>query len=201
MAKFDKVAYFFKTSFVKVFYNGFHRQCIRFVKGYIRVDFKILDIACGTGSFLNKLKRKKKGLEFVGTDQSEKMLEIGRKKFKGIRLIPADAENLPFQDNCFDFVSIIDSFYYFQDKKKVLSECSRVLKLGGYLLIYTPSIDNLLTRIAIWSVKWFCTEKGTKHLYFKEINKLAEDHGFELVRKKLKGYPLSPFFKCWLLLF
>lgn len=201
MAKFDKTAYFFRTSFFKAFYNRFHRQCLSFVKKYLRPDFRILDVACGTGSFLNRLKEKKRGLEFVGTDQSEKMLEIGRKKFKGIKFIQAEAEALPFQAHYFDLVSIIDSFYYFKDKKRALSECSRVLKPGGYLLLYTPAVDKLLTRIGMWSIKWFHTEKGTKHLRLKDTNILAEETGFMLTKKRLKRYPLSPLFKCWLILF
>lgn len=201
MPKFDKVAYFFRTSVFKAFYNRFHRQCLGFAKKYIKPDFRILDVACGTGSFLNRLKKRKKGLELVGIDQSEKMLAIGREKFKGIKLIPAEAEALPFKNSHFDLVSIIDSFYYFKDKKRALFECSRVLRPGGYLLIYTPSVDSLLTRIGMWSIKWFYTEKGTKHLRLGGINALAEAAGFKLIKKRLKRYPLSPFFKCWLLLF
>lgn len=201
MAKFDRTAFLFKTSFFKAFYKRFHKHCFKFVKKYIEPDFRILDVACGTGNFLNLLKKKKKGVEFIGTDQSEKMLAIGRKKLKGIKFIQAEAESLPFENSYFDFVSIIDSFCYFEDQKRALSECSRVLKPDGYLLIYTPAVDKLLTRICMWSIKWFDTEKGTKHLRFKDIKTTAESFSFKLEKKQLKNYPLASIFKCWLILF
>jgi len=201
MVKFDKIAYLFETSLVKSFYKRFHRQCLAFVKEYIKSDFRVLDVACGTGSFLNLLKKTKKGLEFVGIDQSEKMLAIDRKKFQGIKLIQADAERLPFKNSYFDFISMTDSFYYFKDKKRVLCECSRVLKPCGYLLLYTPSVDKLLTRIGAWAIKWFYTEKDTKHLRFKDMKTMAERAGFRIIKKQLKNYPWSPVFKSWMILF
>ena len=201
MAKFDKTAYLFRTSFFKLFYKGFHRQSYRFIKRYIELHHRVLDIACGTGNFLNVLKKKKKGLEFFGIDQSEKMLEIGRKEFTGITLIQAEAEALPFRDRFFDFVTITDSFCYFQDEQKVLAEAARVLKPCGYLFLYTPSIDHGVTRIAMWAVKLFPTERDNKHLKIKDLTKLAESIGFKLVKKKIKPYPFASIYKCWLILF
>lgn len=201
MANFDKTAHLFDTILFKLFYKRFHRQCFKFIKKYIEHDFKILDVACGTGNFLNLFIKNKKGVEFFGIDQSDKMLEIGRRSFRNIKLIQAEAEKLPFQNNYFDFVSITDSFCYFKDKKIVLSECSRVLKPTGFLFIYTPSSDHILTQISLYIAKLFRTERGAKNMKLKDIRMLTDSLNFKLIKKKLRRYPFSPLFKCWFLLF
>ena len=101
---------------------------------------QILDVATGTGEFalealtLNPDK-------IVGIDISEGMLEIGRKKILAkhlaskIELIQGDSENIPFEQNKFDAVTVAFGVRNFENLKTGLSEILRVLKPGGMLVI------------------------------------------------------------------
>ncbi|RMG77069.1 MAG: bifunctional demethylmenaquinone methyltransferase/2-methoxy-6-polyprenyl-1,4-benzoquinol methylase UbiE [Bacteroidetes bacterium] len=100
----------------------------------------ILDVATGTGDFAieaAKLHPKK----IIGIDISEKMLQIGEEKLrknnleKLIELQVADSENLPFQDNSFDAITVAFGVRNFENLEKGLSEMLRVLRPGGIAAI------------------------------------------------------------------
>jgi demethylmenaquinone methyltransferase/2-methoxy-6-polyprenyl-1,4-benzoquinol methylase len=99
----------------------------------------VLDIATGTGDFaISALKSNP--AKVVGLDLSEGMLEVGRKKMKKkgledtIEMIQGDSENLPFEDNHFDAITVGFGVRNFENLEKGLGEMKRVLKDG------TPAI-------------------------------------------------------------
>ena len=101
---------------------------------------KILDIATGTGDFaLALLKLKPK--EIIGVDISKGMLSVGTNKMKKkkvdgiIKLELGDSENLPFEDNSFDAITVAFGVRNFEDLEKGLSEMKRVLRPDGKVII------------------------------------------------------------------
>lgn len=96
----------------------------------------IIDIAAGTADFALAASRIKNSL-ITGIDISEGMLEVGREKInkKGlndrIKLVKADSENLPFEQDSFDAAIVGFGVRNFETLKKGLSEIFRVLKPGG----------------------------------------------------------------------
>ena len=101
---------------------------------------KILDIATGTGDFaLALLKLKPK--EIIGVDISQGMLSVGTNKMKKkkvdgiIKLELGDSENLPFEDNSFDAITVAFGVRNFEDLEKGLSEMKRVLRPDGKVII------------------------------------------------------------------
>ena len=102
----------------------------------------ILDVATGTGDLaLAALQLTPPPKQITGVDISEKMLELGREKIakKGlsttISLQTGDAENLPFDDECFDAVTVAFGVRNFENLEKGLSELHRVLRKGGKLVV------------------------------------------------------------------
>jgi demethylmenaquinone methyltransferase / 2-methoxy-6-polyprenyl-1,4-benzoquinol methylase len=101
---------------------------------------QILDVATGTGDFaiqalsLNPAK-------VSGIDISEGMLEVGRKKIRArkldhlIELRKGDSENIPFEQNKFDAVTVAFGVRNFENLEKGLGEIFRVLKPGGRLVV------------------------------------------------------------------
>ena len=101
---------------------------------------KILDIATGTGDFaiealsLNPDK-------VIGIDISEGMLRIGKEKIKSkklehkIELITGDSENLTFDDNTFDAITVAFGVRNFENLEKGLSNMHRVLKKNATVVI------------------------------------------------------------------
>jgi demethylmenaquinone methyltransferase / 2-methoxy-6-polyprenyl-1,4-benzoquinol methylase len=100
----------------------------------------ILDVATGTGDFALQamvLNPKK----ITGIDISVGMLEMGRKKIQQrklehiIELKTGDSENIPFQENKFDAVTVAFGVRNFENLEKGLKEIYRVLKPGGKLIV------------------------------------------------------------------
>ena len=100
----------------------------------------VLDVATGTGDLAIAVQ---KGLEaeVVGLDLSQQMLNVGIDKIKKINLsdkitmVKGDAENLAFEDNKFDAVSVAFGVRNFENLEKGLAELRRVVKENGSVFI------------------------------------------------------------------
>lgn len=107
----------------------------------------ILDIATGTGD-LAILMTKTNAEKIIGLDISAGMLEVGRKKIENrklsdkIEMILADSENMPFEDNTFDAITVAFGVRNFENLEKGLSEILRVLKPNGIFVILETSIPE-----------------------------------------------------------
>jgi demethylmenaquinone methyltransferase / 2-methoxy-6-polyprenyl-1,4-benzoquinol methylase len=111
---------------------------------------RILDLCCGTGD-LTLLMAQLAGdkTEIIGVDYSQPMLDIAVKKAgqrvpgKTVSFIPAEAVELPFNDQRFDVVTISFAFRNLTYKNPLadqhLSEIYRVLKPGGRFVIVESS--------------------------------------------------------------
>ena len=98
-------------------------------------ESKLIDVASGTGD-IAKLFSKKNNHSSIITcvEPNTKMLEEGKinlKKFKNIKWINSQAENLPVKDDTYDFYSISYGLRNVTDINKALKEAHRVLKPGG----------------------------------------------------------------------
>ena len=109
---------------------------------------KILDVATGTADVaLEAVSLKPESI--IGIDISEGMLSIGRIKIEKrglsqkISLQKADSENLPFENDSFDAVTVAFGVRNFENLEKGLSEIKRVLKPGGKLVILEFSRPSL----------------------------------------------------------
>jgi demethylmenaquinone methyltransferase/2-methoxy-6-polyprenyl-1,4-benzoquinol methylase len=101
---------------------------------------RILDIATGTGDFaLAALKINPK--EVVGIDISEGMLAVGKEKMIAkkvdniISMQLGDSENLPFEDNYFDGLTVGFGVRNFENLEKGLAEMLRVIRPEGKAII------------------------------------------------------------------
>lgn len=104
----------------------------------------ILDIATGTGDMAILLSQTS-AQKIIGLDISAGMLEVGRKKIASknlsskIEMVQGDSENLPFEENSFDAITVGYGIRNFETLEKGLSEIYRVLKPNGTLVILETS--------------------------------------------------------------
>ena len=137
---------------VEVLFNGTANAIRRQALPQLREAFagrdqrklKLLDIGCGTGRFLDSVKQVWPRLPTVGLDMSEAYIRhAGRqlKRWSRMRFIVGKAEAIPLLDKSQDAVTSIFLFHELPPKirRKALSECARVLKPGGRLVL----IDSL----------------------------------------------------------
>ncbi|MBX9886416.1 MAG: bifunctional demethylmenaquinone methyltransferase/2-methoxy-6-polyprenyl-1,4-benzoquinol methylase UbiE [Flavobacteriaceae bacterium] len=107
----------------------------------------ILDIATGTGD-LAILMAETKAKKIIGLDISAGMLEVGVKKIaekklsKTIEMVLGDSENMPFDDNYFDAITVAFGVRNFETLEKGLAEILRVLKPKGVFVILETSVPD-----------------------------------------------------------
>ena len=101
---------------------------------------RVLEVGGGEGELAERIQRDL-GVEVVGVDQSEAMVEIQRGK--GIDARVGDVQELPFADGEFDAALAAWMLYHVRDLDRGLAELARVLRPGGVLVAVTNSVDHL----------------------------------------------------------
>ena len=100
----------------------------------------VLDVATGTGDLAIEANRQL-ACKVTGVDISTQMLHVAKEKIAKHRLNnmisvqEGDSENLPFNDNSFDAVTVAFGVRNFENLNKGLSDMARVLKVGGKMVV------------------------------------------------------------------
>jgi len=107
-------------------------------------ETRVLDIGCGTGGFMKRLRERY--TRVVGLDLS--WLGLTHTRSRGFpAVLMADANQLPFPDNCFDLVVCIDVLEEQQvDPARLLNEIRRVSKPKGVGLLQASAFQWLMSR-------------------------------------------------------
>jgi demethylmenaquinone methyltransferase / 2-methoxy-6-polyprenyl-1,4-benzoquinol methylase len=115
---------------------------------------RALDVATGTGDLAIELRRRvgPEG-EVVGSDFSEAMLELARRKAPELRFEHGNALELPYDDDSFDAATVGFGARNFSDLPQGLREMARVVRRGGRVVILeitTPERPPLSWFFRLW---------------------------------------------------
>lgn len=108
--------------------------------------YHLLDIGSGTGANLPLLR------SVVGSSGSVTAIDFSPLALRfaadhavmsGISLLQGDALRLPFPDNQFDVVTMLDVLEHLRDDSEALTEVFRVLRPGGHLVFSVPAYQHL----------------------------------------------------------
>jgi len=108
----------------------------------------VLDIGTGPGWLLVKLRQKSPFLRLTGLDTSPSMVAKARKNIvdagfsSEIKVEEGDVSHIPFDADTFDTVVSTGSIHHWKDPVAGLNDIYRVLKPGGYALIYDIVSDT-----------------------------------------------------------
>lgn len=100
---------------------------------------KSIEIGVGSGKFAVPL-----GIK-TGVDPSPRMRNIAQQR--GIKVIDAIAEELPFKDSQFELVLMVTTICFVDNLNLTFREAYRILKLGGYLIIGFVDKDSSLGKL------------------------------------------------------
>ncbi len=140
-ASYDKIVDFDKRS----------NDLEKLVKDIKLKDKKVLDIACGSGAFIQAVIGKGPE-EIVGVDISVGMLELARKRFAGnknVRFINESFMDVNFKNAKFDLILLANASRYIPKGKENIffSKVTYWLKKDGIFLIHSDLIGGLLGKI------------------------------------------------------
>ncbi len=132
---------------------------------------RLLDAGGGTGRVAHKL-RNLAG-QVVVSDEASGMLRQAAQK-KGLALLQAHVETLPFAANSFDRIVVVDAFHHFSRQRQAVAEFWRVLAPGGRLVIEEPNIETWPVKVAALVEKLLLMRS---HIYApREIKAMIEAH-------------------------
>lgn len=138
-----------------------------------------LDVGCGGGRTVNRISKQVK--KAYGLDYSplavEKSKKYNKKEIKNnkVEIVQGSVSALPFEDNTFDIVTAVETFYFWPDKLNDLKEIKRTLKPGGtILMIFEMCKDEENPE------KWKQVEEliGINAPYEKEIIDILTEAGY-----------------------
>jgi SAM-dependent methyltransferase len=126
-----------------------------------------VEIGIGTGRFAEPL-----GIT-IGIDPSSHMRRIAQKK--GIKVVDAVAESLPFKNALFEFVLMVTTICFVDDINKSFAEAFRVLLRGGYLIIGLVDRNSPLGQI------YFRNQNG--NVFYKEAMFYSVEETRDIMKK------------------
>jgi ubiquinone/menaquinone biosynthesis C-methylase UbiE len=100
-----------------------------------------LDIGCGTGNYTHALN--KKGVQFIGIDPSEKMLDKAKLQNQNITWLLGKAESIPLDNESIDGCIASLTLHHWTNLSNGFKELYRVLKTNGKVVIFTSTPNQM----------------------------------------------------------
>lgn len=151
---------------------------------------RVLELGCGAGQFIRAIKNLRPQLECYGSDISYSAIQLAKQSMDGVNYSFHKADKLPFQDEFFDAVIVLDVLEHVSEPQALLRQIGSILKPGGVLFTFVPcegdglSIWNLLRRLGFGKE---LTKKYAGHIqYFsrKNLQKLIGETGFKVFKMR-----------------
>lgn len=177
-----------------------------------------LDVATGTGDLAIAVE-KGTGAKVVGLDLSQQMLNVGIVKIKKLNLDgkismqKGDAENLPYEDNRFDAVSVAFGVRNFENLTKGLAELRRVVKenksvyilefskvegfLGPFYMFYFKNILPAIGRLVSKDNRayTYLPDSVNAFPFGEKMRQILLDTGFKKVEYKKLSLGIATIYK------
>jgi SAM-dependent methyltransferase len=184
------------TKFPQSLYHGdkikFVNQCLEnFGKGR-----KILDIGCGAVPYQSP------GNDVFSMDADEAIVkDLWKMGCQQVFLGDAN-KKIPFENETFDTVLLLDVIEHFYEPEKATSEVKRVLKRNGHVLIFTPNFSSplymLVEKLYFPLVCHYHTEKYSEHVFNNkpdDLRSYLKKH-FVVEELRLCSYGMAVFVAC-----
>jgi len=128
-----------------------------------------LEVGVGTGRFASRL-----GIPY-GIDPSFRMAKLAEDR--GVRVIVARGEEIPFKDDEFDYALIAITICFVRDPERVIRETRRVLRNGGRIIVAIIDRDSFLGRA--YQVKKSKFYEEARFFSVDEVVNLLKESGFD----------------------
>lgn len=172
-----------------------HRNKLNIVINLIHeTPQKILDVGCASGWFLSHIATHYPTVKCVGVDIYKEAIDYGNKRYKTIKLIQGDAQQLPFPNEFFDLIICTEVLEHVTFPKKVLNEIERVLTPGGKAILEMDTGNILFRLVWYWWTRIRKSVWTEAHLQFfdsKKLEKLIIKNGFRVIKRKVFNFSMA----------
>ncbi len=109
---------------------------------------RILDVGCGRGESLRMLGNMSSKFELTGLDISDTSVASAKRNCRNLismdrcRIVQGEVDTLPFDDNQFNMVLAIETYFFWPDLGHGLDEIHRVLTPGGRFILVSEAYDH-----------------------------------------------------------
>jgi SAM-dependent methyltransferase len=158
--------------------NSYYWRDITFFCNYFsHEEISVLEIGCGTGELIGKIKGKRK----VGIDFSPAMIENGKKQFPDVEFHCMNAEDIQLNEK-FDLIILSNLVGHLDDIEKVFLELNKLCHPGTKIIVnyynyfWEPILklaEFLRLKTAPYRQNW---------VTIKDINNLLYISGFDVYR-------------------
>ena len=161
---------------IRTFYNSIERY----------VGKTVLDLGAGEGTFANFLKNNCLRVKNISAlEISQNAIKKGKDNYSWLNYIQGSADDVfPFKDNQFDTIFMLDVIEHLVDIDTSLSECWRVLKKGGKLILITPDfnfIKKLIVALIYWEKMFYPNNPHIRFFTRKSMKNIMQKHKFKEV--------------------
>jgi 2-polyprenyl-3-methyl-5-hydroxy-6-metoxy-1,4-benzoquinol methylase len=122
----------------------------------------ILDVGCGEGFTLNRLKENGIGKRLEGIEYLQTAIDLGREMYPSILIKKGTIYNLPYKTNSFDLVLCTEVLEHLEEPQKALKELVRVSK--KYLVISVPNEPLFMLAQLIRGKNWSRLGNDIEHI-------------------------------------
>jgi ubiquinone/menaquinone biosynthesis C-methylase UbiE len=145
-------------------------QRYRFSK-YFSINKRVLEVACGSGIGLSYLAEVASSVTGIDIDDRNISTAKSNNTDPNIDIFKADAHKLPFPDNYFDVILLLEAIYYLEYPYIFVDEAKRVLARNGRLIICTVNKDWRGFHPSKYSKNYYSVNELHKMLscYFDDI--------------------------------
>lgn len=162
------------------------------VKRYISGDDMVLDLGCGPGSFLSIVAGISQTI--VGADITPNFIDecndlIAQRKISNASAVLIKSGYMPFADESFDRVIMIDTIHHLEDAAETMDEVYRILRKGGLLLIFEPNKYNPLLYLMCCLDR---NEHGLLRLGTISKYKVMIGPRYEMITEEYNGLLIGP---------
>ncbi len=166
------------------------KRCLKFVHKSLPKEMlkrlgtkqkpRILDVGTAGGSFLKAAKDE--GWDVLGVEPNKWLCDWAKKNYK-VDVRQGDVFTQNFPAKSFDVVTLWDVLEHVPDPMKVLQECNRILRPGGFLVVNYPDIGSSIAKLM--RRKWVFIL--TVHLFYftpTTVRRMLDVAGFDTLKMK-----------------
>ena len=144
---------------------------------------RMLDVACGEGTLVGFARQR--AVDSHGLDISVAALTRAKRAFPETNLVVGDAEQLPYGNSVFDYVTCLGSIENLEHPTSALREIRRVLKEGGLFLTMLPNNHFVgdLINLALGRDESPPFQDVERVASLRQWNRFLEVNGFTVIRR------------------